>query len=74
VLDGMTLAEFHAVWMGGGTARRVHDSSLVKKTINEKRAAKGLPPMKPAKQLTLEERRKVRRQHAAQQGQADGKR
>lgn len=69
----MTLAEFHAVWMGSGTVRRVHDSALVKKAINEKRAAKGLPPMEPAKQLTLEERRKIRKQRR-EQGTTDGKR
>jgi hypothetical protein len=50
VLDGHTLGEFYAVWLGGGTVRRSHDPDAVRDKINRLRAAKGLPPMKAAPQ------------------------
>jgi hypothetical protein len=49
VLDGMSWAEFVTVWCGagGGERRGQHDPDRLRAQINRRRAAKGLPPMKP---------------------------
>lgn len=44
----MPLAEFYAVWLGGGERRGEHNPGKLREQINRRRAAKGLPPMKPA--------------------------
>lgn len=48
LLDGMTVAEFWAVWCEAGNRRGGHDPGVLRDQINRKRAAKGLPPMAPA--------------------------
>lgn len=50
MLDGLTWAEFYVLWCGGGGERRTggHDPDRLRAQINRRRAAKGLPPMKPA--------------------------
>lgn len=45
----MTLAEFYTLWLDGA-ARGRHDPGRLRDQINRRRAAKGLPPMKPAPQ------------------------
>lgn len=50
VLDGTTWAELYYVWLGGSGLRVGADegNADLKAQINRRRAAKGLPPMKPA--------------------------
>ena len=48
VLDGMTFAEFWAVCLNSGERAAPHSPGAMRDKINRLRAAKGLPPMKPA--------------------------
>jgi hypothetical protein len=48
VLEGMTFGQFFAVWCDGGNSRAEHDPDRLRNQINRRRAAKNLPPMKPA--------------------------
>lgn len=54
VLDGMTWAELYHVWFGGGTERLSAEEGAdrLRDQINRRRAAKGLPPMKPQPKKT----------------------
>lgn len=48
VLDGHTWAEFYVTWLGGsGLKAGAEVNGDLKDQINRRRAAKGLPPMKP---------------------------
>lgn len=43
----MTWGEFVTLWCGGAGARTEHNPGKLRDQINRRRAAKGLPPMKP---------------------------
>lgn len=46
VLEGQTFAQFLFVWCGPGGASPGHDPDAVRRKVNRRRAALGLPPMK----------------------------
>lgn len=48
VLDDMTWAEFYHVWLGGSGLKIGSEANGdLKEQINRRRAANGLPPMRP---------------------------
>jgi len=48
VLEGQTFAQFVAIWCQSPRTSAGLDMDTLKQQINKRRAALGLPPMKPA--------------------------
>ncbi len=47
VMEGQSFGQFVAVWFKGPSSSTGLDLDSLKAQINKRRAAKGLPPMKP---------------------------